>query len=174
MVLKTWKDNGVYEEIQKHKPVFEEPQGHAAMKHMMDRFSEAVVQLPTPSRPTGGALLTAVCRGKLCEGIDFTDRQCRLVIMVGVPYPSKYDLRVVLKQDFLDSRGAEGDGKKWYVREAIRAVNQTIGRVIRHRNDFGAVLLCDQRYANDGRLAPLASRLPAWLKSELSVRSCCQ
>jgi hypothetical protein len=170
-VLKFWKECGVYEEIQKHKPVFEEAPNNFEMARMMTRYNDAVMQAPTPMRPTGGALLVAVCRGKLCEGIDFTDRQCRLVIMVGIPYPQKQDLRVMLKQDFLDARGTQGDGKKWYVREAIRAVNQTVGRVIRHSGDFGAVLLCDHRYASGNRLAHLTTRLPSWLRTELSVLS---
>lgn len=34
-----------------------------------------------------------------------------------------------------------------YNLEAFRAVNQAIGRVIRHKNDFGAVLLLDKRFA---------------------------
>jgi Rad3-related DNA helicase len=172
-VLKAWRQTGIFDEIQKQKPVFEEPPSHFQMKEMMHRFNDAVLQMPTPSRPTGGAMLMAVCRGKLCEGIDFTDRQCRLVILIGVPYPARNDLRVMLKQNFLDTRGAEGDGRKWYVREAIRAVNQTVGRVIRHRHDFGAVLLCDDRYSREGRLAPFASGLPSWLRSEIFVRSSC-
>mmetsp|Transcript_45641 Transcript_45641/g.72193 ORF Transcript_45641/g.72193 Transcript_45641/m.72193 type:complete len:1015 (-) Transcript_45641:273-3317(-) len=170
-VLRSWRDSGVFEEIQKHKPVFEEAPNNFEMTRMMTRFNDAIVQAPTPLRPTGGALLVAVCRGKLCEGIDFTDRQCRLVIMVGIPYPQKQDLRVMLKQDFLDARGGQGHGKSWYVREAIRAVNQTVGRVIRHSGDFGAVLLCDHRYANGNRIASLTTRLPSWLRSELSVLS---
>ncbi|CDW56786.1 Helicase C 2 and DEAD 2 domain containing protein [Trichuris trichiura] len=35
------------------------------------------------------------------------------------------------------------DGETWYVLEAVRAVNQAIGRVIRHKDDFGAVILAD-------------------------------
>lgn len=115
-------------------------------------------------------MLTAVCRGKLCEGVDFTDRQCRLVIVIGIPYPAKNDLRVLLKQNFMDTLGAEGDGRRWYSREAIRAVNQTLGRVIRHRHDFGAVLLCDGRYARNGQLSSLASGLSSWLKPRVSVQ----
>lgn len=38
----------------------------------------------------------------------------------------------VLGQDFLNLQ-AQGQGQCWYHREAMRAVNQTLGRVIRHR-----------------------------------------
>ena len=32
-------------------------------------------------------MFIAVCRGKLSEGIDFTDKVARCVIMAGIPYP---------------------------------------------------------------------------------------
>lgn len=37
-------------------------------------------------------------------------------------------------------------GEEWYVQQASRAVNQAVGRVIRHREDYGAIILCDERY----------------------------
>lgn len=36
-------------------------------------------------------------------------------------------------------------GQEWYRQQAFRAVNQAIGRVIRHKEDYGAIFLCDQR-----------------------------
>ena len=41
-------------------------------------------------------------------------------------------------------QGLSGD--QWYSQSAMRAVNQAVGRVIRHRHDFGAILLCDERF----------------------------
>lgn len=34
-----------------------------------------------------------------------------------------------------------------YVQTAMRAVNQAVGRVIRHKSDFGAIILADERFA---------------------------
>lgn len=36
-------------------------------------------------------------------------------------------------------------GEEWYVQQAARAVNQAVGRVIRHQHDYGAIILCDER-----------------------------
>lgn len=50
-------------------------------------------------RPTvvTGAVFFAVFRGKLSEGIDFRDDQCRAVISIGIPYPPMKDTKVLLK-----------------------------------------------------------------------------
>lgn len=37
-------------------------------------------------------------------------------------------------------------GEEWYSQQASRAVNQAVGRVIRHRHDYGAIIFCDERF----------------------------
>ena len=37
-------------------------------------------------------------------------------------------------------------GQEWYAQQATRAVNQAMGRVIRHRHDYGAIILADERF----------------------------
>lgn len=46
--------------------------------------------------------------------------------------------------------------------EAIRAVNQALGRIIRHKDDFGVVVLADSRFANLPQ-----SVYPAWIRSSI-------
>lgn len=36
-------------------------------------------------------------------------------------------------------------GEEWYSQQASRAINQAVGRVIRHRHDYGAIIFCDER-----------------------------
>eukprot|EP00435_Cladocopium_sp_Y103_P062667 s753_g24.t1 len=152
-ILEAWRQQGILQDISTEKPVFEEPKGNHETKQMMEKYNGALAG-------SAGAILAAVCRGKLCEGIDFTDKQCRMVVMVGIPYPAKNDLRVILKQDFLNLQ-AQGQGQCWYHREAMRAVNQTLGRVIRHRKDYGAVILCDARFSRS------LSGLSSWLRPQV-------
>jgi regulator of telomere elongation helicase 1 len=46
----------------------------------------------------------------------------------------------------------------------MRAVNQALGRVIRHRNDYGAVLLCDERFGQEGT----RQQLSKWLRDKVA------
>ena len=40
------------------------------------------------SASEGRAVLFGVCRGKISEGIDFADSAARVVMAIGIPYPS--------------------------------------------------------------------------------------
>lgn len=55
-------------------------------------------------------------------------------------------------------------GREWYRQQASRAVNQAIGRVIRHRQDFGAILLCDTRFNSPDSL----NQLPVWVRPHVN------
>ena len=99
-----------------------------------------------------GATFLAVLRGKISEGLDFKDNYGRAVVVVGIPY-SVLDQRTQLKMKALDKKANYSKmrrlsltGELWYQQEAIRAVNQSIGRVIRHKGDYGAIVLIDERY----------------------------
>ena len=55
--------------------------------------------------------------------------------------------------------GGSDAGQAYYERLCMRAVNQCIGRAIRHRGDYAAVLLLDKRYSRQQTL----KALPAWI-----------
>lgn len=56
-------------------------------------------------------------------------------------------------------------GQAWYQLEASRAVNQAIGRVIRHKDDFGAIILCDSRFAASN----FKVQLSAWVRPHINT-----
>jgi len=153
------------------KAIVLEPKSSADLKPAIEEFDKFL-----SCDGSSGCILMGVCRGKISEGIDFADHRARAVIITGLPFAPFHDPKVKLKREFLDGvkmekrikpsdeggfkthgdNNHEGDhkedaetisGTEWYSQQAHRAVNQAIGRVIRHRFDYGSVLLLDSRFA---------------------------
>ena len=69
-------------------------------------------------------------------------------------------------------------GREYYEDLCMKAVNQCVGRVIRHRNDYAAIVLADARWCNgnsgvmqgnsDVLCGPLR-KLPEWIQGSLTV-----
>lgn len=51
-------------------------------------------------------------------------------------------------------------GQTWYDQSAMRAVNQALGRVIRHKNDWGVIFFLDSRFQQPNRI----SQLSKWVR----------
>ncbi|KAI9113138.1 hypothetical protein K1719_015663 [Acacia pycnantha] len=116
----------------------------------------------------GGAALLGVCRGKVSEGIDFSDDYARVVIIVGIPFPNINDIQVALKKKYNDTYKSSKNllsGNEWYCHQAFRALNQAAGRCIRHRLDYGAVILLDERFKEERNRAFISK----WLKKTLRI-----
>ena len=47
------------------------------------------------ARSAKGAIMFAVCRSRISEGIDLSDELCRAVVFVGVPYPPIKDMKIM-------------------------------------------------------------------------------
>lgn len=159
--LEKWQASGLRGRIEQHKALFVEPKSKLEFSTAMDNFYEKVSD---PS--TSGAIFSAVCRGKVSEGLDFSDGNGRAVVITGLPFPPRMDPKVILKMKFLDQVKVQAgngslslSGDDWYKQQASRAVNQAIGRVIRHRHDYGAILLCDARFCDS-----YSNQLPLWLR----------
>ncbi|MFX0196381.1 MAG: helicase C-terminal domain-containing protein [Candidatus Hodarchaeota archaeon] len=106
------------------------------------------------------AVLFAVCRGTLAEGVDFPDASGRAALIIGVPYPDLSDPRIKAQQEYYETKFPKVKmGWRWYMDEAVRAVNQTLGRVWRHKDDFALGFLLDTRYYSH----PIRIRLSPWL-----------
>ena len=57
------------------------------------------------------------------------------------------------------------DGRAWYEEQAFRAINQSLGRCIRHKNDYGAIILLESRFRN----ATTRGRLSKWFRNAITV-----
>lgn len=127
-----------------------------------------------------GALMLAVVGGKLSEGINFSDKLGRVVVCVGLPYPNVRSAEWKAKSDYIerirydrcknqglpdhDCRAkAQAASREYADNTTMRAVNQSIGRAIRHKNDFAAIYLIDKRYATPR----IQVKLPGWLREGL-------
>ncbi|XP_015423186.1 PREDICTED: regulator of telomere elongation helicase 1 isoform X2 [Myotis davidii] len=165
--LEFWRARDCARKLEALKPLFVEPRSKGSFSEVMGAYYAAVA-----SPGSRGAAFLAVCRGKASEGLDFADVNGRGVVVTGLPYPPRKDPRVILKMQFLDEMkgrsGASGQflsGQDWYRQQASRAMNQAIGRVIRHRHDYGAIFLCDHRFTS----ADTRAQLPSWVRPHVQV-----
>lgn len=140
-------------------------------------FDEQIEKFRKMIDQGGGALFFGVFRGKLSEGINFSDKAARAVFICGIPFPNARDLGIRLKKEYQDKQQRSIiqshvpnpatalstyvlTGQDWYEQQAYRALNQALGRVIRHKNDFGAVLFLDARFEKPS----VQRNLPKWMR----------
>ena len=149
-----WTEKNIISEISKYKEFYQDRRDSKQNKIILEKYQIA----NSDRKRYKGGLLLSVCRGSCSEGMNFKDDMARLVIVIGIPYAMLYDPKVLLKKEFQDEfnkllykdeksrRLKKISGSEWYSQNAIKCVNQSLGRVIRHSNDYGAMILIDTRY----------------------------
>ncbi|ODN04388.1 Fanconi anemia group J protein, partial [Orchesella cincta] len=165
-----WTETNVMARIEKDKVVVKEPRsGPDSFQEAMDSFYEAIEESTKNSGcfTRTGALFLAVYRGKVSEGLDFADNNARAVLCIGIPFPNVRDMQVELKREYNTKNTSRGllAGGEWYEIQAFRALNQALGRCIRHRKDWGAIFLVDDRYLRTPRYV---NSLSKWIRSSVS------
>lgn len=182
-VVGNWKQKAgdtsqsIWERLEGRKTLFLESRGGASEEVLRD-YSQAVME-----DGSKGALLLSVVGGKMSEGINFSDRLGRCVLVIGLPYPNMASPEWKAKMEYIESsttarlmattsgsvrlEEASARGKQaardFYENACMRAVNQSIGRAIRHRKDYAAVVLVDRRYGTDR----IRGKLPGWIRDGL-------
>ncbi|WXG39906.1 MAG: helicase C-terminal domain-containing protein [Candidatus Freyarchaeum deiterrae] len=142
-MLDLWEKHGILNNLQAQ--AFYETRGSKPV--LADMYSKEAAK--------NKAALFAVIRGKLSEGQNFPDETGRAAILVGIPYSNVKDPRVKAQREYYEKK-QKGMGSIWYLDQAFNAVNQALGRVWRHKNDYAIGILLDSRYtyrANQSRLA---------------------
>ncbi|KAL8659137.1 MAG: hypothetical protein Q9226_000601 [Calogaya cf. arnoldii] len=148
--------------LEERKTVFKETKGASGIEDTLQQYSKAIDE-------GKGAILLSVIGGKMSEGINFSDKLGRGVVVVGLPFPNLHNAQWKAKLDYIEQStvervGSSAEGKAasrdFYENACMRAVNQSIGRAIRHQNDFASILLLDRRYS----MPRIANKLPGWIK----------
>ncbi|TRX90544.1 hypothetical protein FHL15_008517 [Xylaria flabelliformis] len=196
-VVRVWNETdgtqsaSIWNKLQNKKAVFSEVKGSSS-DDLLEQYSKAIMDEDTPATSTKppskacGALILSVVGGKMSEGINFSDRLGRCVVIVGLPYPNinspdwkariEYIESTTLKQltecDAPRPRNeavaaAKQAARDFYENACMRAVNQSIGRAIRHRNDYAAIVLIDRRFGTDR----IKRKLPGWIQGGLVTGS---
>ncbi|KAF9203423.1 ATP-dependent DNA helicase chl1 [Haplosporangium sp. Z 27] len=181
--------NTIMERIQSRKRVFIEPREANEADRMLKEYQESILARPEHETPAlgsqsgpRGAVLFSVVGGKMSEGINFSDRMGRGVVMVGMPFPNKGSAELQERMRYMDQVQQEEQqqlqkpgnsstplrmtaGSEYYENLCMRAVNQSIGRAIRHQNDYAVIVLMDKRYG----VPRIQKKLPGWIGSSMEI-----
>ena len=183
-VVKIWKERqpqgpSVWDRLSARKAMFQETKG-CSSDEVLESYTAAVMGDQSSTSTQKGALLLSVVGGKMSEGINFSDRLGRCVFVIGLPYPNIASPEWKAKIEYIETTTAENltrqglapneitarakqSARDFYENACMRAVNQSIGRAIRHRGDYAAIVLVDRRYGTPR----IRTKLPGWIQGGL-------
>ena len=170
-VILRWKkpvhasSESIWDLVTKRKPTFMESKDSSSVDEVLQEYTQSI-------DAGKGGLLLSVIGGKMSEGINFSDRLGRGVVVVGLPFPNIQSAQWKAKLEYIENGtvakgGSRDEGKAaardFYENACMRAVNQSIGRAIRHQKDYASIVLLDRRY----RTPRIEGKLPGWIKQGL-------
>ena len=162
--MSRWQADGTWSKLQAVKRVFREPREAADLDSVLKAYALTIEgSFPSETGSPRGAMLLSVVGGKMSEGINFSDGLGRCVLMVGLPYANASELTLAERMAFLNTTHGDGAGREYYTNLCMKAVNQSIGRAIRHIGDYATIVLADSRFAS----AKVRKRLPKWIGDNL-------
>ncbi|ODQ49660.1 DNA repair helicase [Saitoella complicata NRRL Y-17804] len=159
----------LWERLGQKKKIFRESKEGSNVEDTLRDYAQAI-----DAANSTGAILLSVVGGKMSEGINFSDKLGRAVIMVGLPFPNPSSPEWKAKREHVEhlviSAGgtpseAKAASQEFYENACMRAVNQGIGRAIRHRGDYASIVLLDRRYGTER----IRGKLPGWIREKVVV-----
>jgi ATP-dependent DNA helicase DinG len=126
-------------------------QGEWPKRHLMERFREGA------QAEEGGCVLVA--SATFWEGFDVPGDALQLVIIDKLPFPPPNDPLVEARGKRLEAQG-RSPFNDYFVPEAVVALKQGAGRLIRRETDQGVLVLCDNRLVTTGYGRRLIAALP--------------
>ncbi|KTW27717.1 hypothetical protein T552_02157 [Pneumocystis carinii B80] len=184
-IIKKWtiKQEGakfsIWERLEQKKRIFKEERFSTNIENILQSYSNAIDSSNTST--CNGALLLSVVNGKLSEGINFSDKLGRGVIIIGLPFPNNQTAEWKAKLEFIENNFRQYSKhnpdtqktsideslkyikKEYYENICMRSVNQSIGRAIRHQNDYAAIIFIDKRYESQ----QIRNKIPKWINDNI-------
>ncbi|KAL9853390.1 ATP-dependent DNA helicase DDX11 isoform 2-T2 [Geothlypis trichas] len=165
-----WEKTGLLSRLAARKKIFQEPKKANQVEQVLVEYAKCIKRCSQTGGQMTGALLLSVVGGKMSEGINFSDDLGRCVIMVGMPYPNIKSPELQEKMTWLDKTmprdGGQAPSRVLIENLCMKAVNQSIGRAIRHQKDFASILLLDHRYTRPA----IFNKLPQWIRERTQVK----
>ncbi|XP_063995141.1 general transcription and DNA repair factor IIH helicase subunit XPD [Diachasmimorpha longicaudata] len=159
-VIAAWYDQGVVDQLQRHKLLFIETQDSA-------ETSLALINYIKACENGRGAVLLSVARGKVSEGVDFDHHLGRAVLMFGIPYVYTQSRILKARLEYLRDQFQIREND-FLTFDAMRHAAQCVGRAIRGKTDYGIMVFADKRFAR----ADKRMKLPKWIQEHLSDNLC--
>ncbi|XP_067392340.1 ATP-dependent DNA helicase DDX11 isoform X1 [Emydura macquarii macquarii] len=165
-----WERMGLLTRLATKKKIFQEPKRANQVEQVLAEYTKCIKRCSQLGGQMTGALLFSVVGGKMSEGINFSDDLGRCVVMVGMPYPNIKSPELQEKMAYLDKTmprtAGQAPSRRLIENLCMKAVNQSIGRAIRHQKDFASILLLDHRYARPS----IFNKLPQWIKERTEIK----
>jgi DNA excision repair protein ERCC-2 len=159
-IIGAWNEQGIIDQILKNKLLFVETQDSIETSLALFNFCKACEN-------GRGAILLSVARGKVSEGIDFSNHLGRCIIMIGIPYV--YTLSSVLRARLEHLREMYQIKENDFLTfDAMRHAAQCVGRALRGKTDYGIMCFADKRFAR----ADKREKLPLWIRNFLNDCDC--
>ncbi|CAK9826192.1 General transcription and DNA repair factor IIH helicase subunit XPD [Anthophora retusa] len=159
-VVAAWYDQGVVDQLQRHKLLFIETQDSA-------ETSLALINYIKACENGRGAVLLSVARGKVSEGVDFDHHLGRAVLMFGIPYVYTQSRILKARLEYLRDQFQIREND-FLTFDAMRHAAQCVGRAIRGKTDYGIMVFADKRFSRIDK----RSKLPKWIQEHLTDSLC--
>ncbi len=126
-------------------------QGEWPKRHLMDRFRQGSAD--------GQLGCVLVASATFWEGFDVPGDALQLVVIDKLPFPPPNDPLVEARSKRLEAQ-RRSPFNDYFVPEAVVALKQGAGRLIRSESDQGVLVLCDNRLVTTGYGRRLLGALP--------------
>ncbi|XP_059608904.1 general transcription and DNA repair factor IIH helicase subunit XPD [Phlebotomus argentipes] len=159
-VVAAWYDQGIVDTLLRHKLLFIETQDSAETSYALMNYVKAC-------ECGRGAVLLAVARGRVSEGVDFDHHLGRAVLMFGIPYVYTQSRILKARLDYLRDQFQIREND-FLTFDALRHAAQCVGRAIRGKTDYGIMVFADKRFSRQDK----RGKLPKWIQQHLTDNYC--